>query len=229
MNGTDASSFGALTVRDFLQRLASADPVPGGGSASAVAAGLAAALVAMVASLSQDRPRYAEHAALHVEVRDRGRDLAERFVELADSDAVAYARFAQALKLPKDGEGDGRARTEALQDAARRAAEVPLETVEACLEVVLATEALAGRSNRNASSDLNVGAMLAAAAARGAAANVLVNLPSLDESDPFVGEATVRVDTLLHEIERLAQRTREVVLSGEVREPLAAAPVAGPV
>ena len=220
MHDPDSASFADLTIRDFVRRLASAEPVPGGGSASAVTASLAAALVAMVASLSQDRPKYAEHAGLHAEIRGRGAILAAGLIELADADADAYSGFAAALKLPRDGDEAGSARAAALQDAARRASEVPLETVEMCLDVVAAAEALAGRSNRNASSDLNVAAMLAAAAARGAAANVLVNLPSLDRADPFVGQATVRVDELIHEIERLAQRTREVVLSGETRAPL---------
>jgi len=209
-----------LRLRDFVARLASGDPVPGGGSASAVAASLGAALVAMVAELSQGRPRYAVHNALHAEVRDRGKALADRLLALADADAVAYARFAAAMKLPQDDDAQLESRAAAMREAAREAAEVPLLTVEACLEVVASTEALAGRSNRNAASDLNVAALLAEAAARGAAANVMVNLPSLDEGDPFVDEATTRVDGLLHDIGRFASVTRSQVLSGTAREPV---------
>jgi methenyltetrahydrofolate cyclohydrolase len=220
MHETDEERFGEIPLRAFVERLASGEPVPGGGSASAVAASLGAALVAMVAALSENRPRYADHAALHEESRRLGQSLAGRLLELADEDAAAYCAFASALKLPRESPDDAAARQAAMRSAAKIAAEVPLECVEVCLQVVAAAEALAGRSNRNAASDLNVAALLAEAAARGAGANVLVNLPSLDPSDPFVGEATARVEAVLQEIGRLAELTRATVLSRVARAPV---------
>ena len=207
-----------MTVSEFVDKLGSSEPVPGGGSASAVAAALGASLVRMVASLSAGRPRFAEHEDLLQWAMGSGDELAGRFLTLADEDAAAFADFAAAMKLPKTTEAETEARRTAMRSAARRASEVPLACVEACLELAGVAEALAGRSNPNASSDLNVAALLAEAAARGAAANVLINLPSI--GDPEVeGVLTARVSELLSAIEDLATQTREAVGSGEPAEP----------
>jgi formiminotetrahydrofolate cyclodeaminase len=216
-----SSRFRDLTLESFVDRLASAEPVPGGGSASAVAAALGASLVSMVASLSVGRPRYAEHAALLEAWADRGHGLASRLLDLADEDAAAYAAFSAALKLPKETDAEKALRGEALHAAARVAAEAPLRCLEACREVVLGAEALAGRSNVNASSDVAVAALLAEAAGRGAAANVLVNLPATGD-EAFAADMSVRVDELLGEIERLALAAREVVRAGIARPAVAA-------
>jgi methenyltetrahydrofolate cyclohydrolase len=217
----DETRFADLTVGEFAERLASSQPVPGGGSASAVAASLGASLVAMVASLSEGRPRYAEHEALHATAKEVGNELSRRLLALADEDANAFARYAGALKLPRETDEDRAARSVAMQDAARAAAEAPMRCVEACLEVAIAAEALAGRSNVNASSDVNVASLLAEAGARGAAANVLVNLSAAGDPD-WADAMTNRVGALLDQIGSLAAATRETVASGQPRDPITA-------
>jgi formiminotetrahydrofolate cyclodeaminase len=215
--------FGSLPLDAFIDRLASSDPVPGGGSASAVAGSIAAALVAMVASLSTGRPRYAAHAATHEWAAGEGRRLADRLLALADDDSTAYGRFAATMKLPRETDRERTAREKALQAAALACSEVPLDCVEACRDLVAAAEVLAGRSNVNAASDLVVAALLGEAAARGAAANVRINLPSLGD-DALAGSLGRRVEGLLAEVVDLAARTRAVVASGVARDPLPVVP-----
>ena len=125
--------------------------------------------------------------------------LADELFALADEDAAAYAACAFALKLPREAFADKEFRDRQIRETAQVAAEVPLRSVERCHDVLLLAEALAGRSNVNASSDLRVAALLAEAAGRGAAENVLVNLPLIGTTE-WTQAAEARVAVLLEDL-----------------------------
>jgi methenyltetrahydrofolate cyclohydrolase len=226
----EPQSFRELTLGDFAGRLASPDPVPGGGSASAAAAALGASLVAMVATLTQGRPKYVAHAPLCATVEPAAKALASELLDLADEDARAYAACAFALKLPREAFADKEFRDNQIRATAQVAAEVPLRCVERCIDALRLAELLAGRSNLNASSDLRVASLLLEAAADGAAANVLVNLPLIGEND-WTRATAAEVAELMREAAALAQAIRGIVASGETRSPvdaLAPAEASGP-
>lgn len=188
-----------------------------------MSAALAASLVAMVATLSQGRPKYAEHSDLHAAAQPEANRLADELFVLADEDAAAYAACAFALKLPREAFADKELRDRQIRETAQVAAEVPLRSVERCHDVLLLAEALAGRSNINASSDLRVAALLAEAAGRGAAENVLVNLPLIGTTD-WTQAAEARVGVLLEDLAATAARVHDIVVSGERRSRLTALP-----
>jgi formiminotetrahydrofolate cyclodeaminase len=214
----DELRFADLTVGDFVARLASGEPVPGGGAASALAASLAAALVAMVARLSVGRPKYAVYASTHERAIPAADTLAARFLTLADEDAAAYAGFAAAMKMPRETAAEQDARRTALRDAARAASIAPMEIVRSCHRLAHEVESMAGRSNLNASSDIAVAALLTDAAAQGAAANVLVNLPTVAD-EAFETEMTQELVRYLAVIGEVTSRAREITGGGKLREP----------
>jgi formiminotetrahydrofolate cyclodeaminase len=220
MENTRAASvsFSDLSVAKFVERLASSEATPGGGSASAVAASIGAALISMVAGLSTGRPKYAAYQATLARCLAVGTALTTDFLELADRDAAAYAAYSAALKLPRETETQQMHRQAAISAAARAAADAPWECVNACVGLLVAAESLAGRSNVNASSDVLVAALLGEAAARGAAENVRINLPATGD-DLYAEEMNQQLDSALHEIAAIAARTREVVLSGQAQDP----------
>ncbi len=215
---TDPTRFADRTISAFSEALASADPVPGGGSASAVVAGLAASLVAMVARLSEGRDRYAPYTATRERVLASAEAARTAFLDLADADAAAFAAFGAARRLPRESATEIAARDAAIGAAARHAAEIPLEIVRRCHLLVEETESLAGRSNLHAASDLDVAALLCHAAARGAAANVIVNVPFI--ADRQLGDALIaEVGARLQAIDAAAARVRATVASGTLRSP----------
>ncbi len=207
-----------MTLGGFVEALASKAPVPGGGAAAAVSAALGASLTAMVVRLSLDRPKYADHSALHAEALERSDAARARFLELADADATAYAAYRAARSLPHETEQETEAREAATREAARGAAQVPLEVVKACHAQVELVERVVGRTNLYVASDLDVAALLLDSAARAAAANVRVNLGAIGD-EGFASAVNVELDQRLQQIQSTADRARERVAKGTLRRP----------
>ena len=171
----------ALSVDEYLRRLASGDPTPGGGSASALAGALGAALVSMVCNLTIGRERYADFEADARQIQAESEALLERLQRGIDEDAAAYDGVMAAYRLPRGSDDERAARSTAIQEATHTAAVVPLSLAEASSGVIDLAERALGRTNPNAASDLAGAALLGVAALDGAAANVEVNLSSLND------------------------------------------------
>lgn len=184
-----------LTIKEFIQKVLSNDPVPGGGSVSALNGALAASLAAMVANLTVGRKKY-------VEVNDIMEELAARFEKLSgelladvDRDSEAYDRVFSAFKLPKETEEEKAARSEAIQRETKYAAQVPMEVARAVHAVLPMIETVARKGNSNAVTDACVSMMCARTAILGALLNVRINLTSIkDES--FVKEMAEEADRI---------------------------------
>lgn len=192
----DSTQLTDLPLDEFLERLGSSDPVPGGGSAAALAAAMGAALVAMVAELTIGRPAYAEHEATIRHLRFDALDRRTELLSLAQQDATAYDAVVRARHMPKDLEVERTARTDALQKAMSEAARIPLRAAVVASEVLDLAERIAPIGNRNAASDAGVAAQLAAAGLRGALLNVRINLPYLADDDPFLQSAPIEIARL---------------------------------
>jgi methenyltetrahydrofolate cyclohydrolase len=216
--GDSNRTFRDLTVGDFVDQLASPAPVPGGGSASALSGAFAAALVRMVVALSLDKPKYAPYDASLRRADELATRAQERLLTLADDDAAAYARLSTAFKMRRETAEEQGVRQTAIRVGARDAALAPFQVLQTCWDVLVAAESVAGRSNVNARSDTASAASLAEAAARGAAANVLINLPMTGDEE-FNGETSASVVGLLEQVADLAARAQEASGTDELRDP----------
>ncbi len=166
-----------LTLRAFSDQLASDAPVPGGGSAAAYAGALGAGLAAMVAYIALKK---GDDAALRDYIGEVD-NLRNDFLRLVDDDSAAYGRVAEAMKLARGTDEEKRARTERLQAALLAASRVPLEIAKTSRRLLDACERGMAKAPAAAISDIGVGALMADAALRGAAMNVMINLSSVKD------------------------------------------------
>ncbi|MBP2475329.1 formiminotetrahydrofolate cyclodeaminase [Crossiella equi] len=198
-------------VEDWLSRLASAGPAPGGGAAAAMHAAMAAALVEMVCNFTVGRPNYAEHEELVRRVCAQATELRRQAVELADADARAFTSVTEAYKLPKDSEQERVARSVAVQNALVMAAAVPVRTAEVASQVLELVERIIGRSNTAVLSDLAVSASSAGAALASASVHVEVNRVSIDSPEVVerLGDAVARIEKAIESAHRIAADVRE--------------------
>jgi formiminotetrahydrofolate cyclodeaminase len=165
-----------LTTAELLDRIASPDPTPGGGSAAALAGAVAAALVTMVAAMPKTRTGSGDERRRLDDVLASARAEGERLRRLVDEDAAAYQAVIAARRLPRETEGEKAARQQAVEAATSAATDVPLRTARACLAVLQQAVAAAEHGNPNARSDATSAAALAWAGLAGALENVRINL-----------------------------------------------------
>ncbi len=199
-----------LSLEDFSSAVASLEPVPGGGSVSALAGALAAALAAMVASLTIKKEQYADRSPLMQKLGAEAGRLQAELLNAVDRDAESYRQVLGAFRLPKTTAEEKQKRGAAIQAAFRQATEVPLQVAEAALKVLDLAGDATRLGNPDMVTDAGVGVVLARSAALGALMNAKFNLSSLKDRD------------LVNDLEaRIAHLKQDVFLKeAEILEPL---------
>lgn len=175
-----------LSIADFLERLAAATPTPGGGSAAALTASIAASLVAMVAALTLHSQKQRESQDLELvgqmqAISEEARQVRDRLLVLTDADAAAFERVMAAYKLPKASEAERAQRERAVQAALKHATEVPYEVALCARRVLELAEVVVLKGLKSAVSDARAGVYLAEAALQAALLNVEINLQSIQD------------------------------------------------
>lgn len=189
------------SVTDFTKCLASPAPVPGGGSASALAGALGVALGDMVGELTVGKEAYAGARDELRALMARAQELRVRLLACVERDASAFEQLSKAYRIPKDDP----ARDEAMETCLRGAAAVPLEILELCCEAIELQEAFAEKGGRLVISDAATGAALCWGAMYGAAVNVKVNT-KLMKDRAYAGRINARVDEKMDKYWRIAER-----------------------
>lgn len=203
-------SLSELRLDEFLARLSSPAPTPGGGSASALAGATSAALLHMVLELTRPGPEGPDEAEL-AELTTAAAGWQSELLRLVELDAAAYDSVVAARRLPKGTDREREARSVQVAAAVREATRVPLDIVRRAGEVLELARRVVRIGNRNALSDVGVAALLAGVAARGGGMNVRINLPALPDDDPLRREAAADLERLLTDAESAEREVHAAV------------------
>ncbi len=200
------------SVREYLDKLASNLPAPGGGSGAALAGALGAALGSMVANFTVGKERFSD-----VEEQVQGslsllNELRGELMALVDEDVTAYEAVGAAYRLPRATEEERARRDEAIEEALQAAAGVPQRIVRAATAAVKAAGDLTDIGNPNLISDVGCAVRLAQAAVDCAWLNVVVNLVLIRDAD-FVAQMQSEMDQLRAEARPLADQVFEKVVA----------------
>ena len=202
----------SMPLDGFAAALASGDPVPGGGGASALCAAVAAALGGMVTSLTIGKKKYAAVEGEMLALREELAELRVSLLELVELDALAFAPLAAAYRMPVETEQQRAEKEISLEAALNGASGPPLEIMRLCARVAAIIWPLAQKGSRLAVSDAGAAAALCAAAMRAASLNVYINAAAMkdaraartliDEADALLESGAALADSVYESVRR---------------------------
>jgi formiminotetrahydrofolate cyclodeaminase len=199
-----------VEIDAYLDRLASDEPVPGGGSAAAIVASLGAALVAMVGRITARGRKFAEFASTAEELVRRADTVRKALEEARERDERAFTAVVEAQALPKLDDAQRAARTQALQNALTEAADAPLSCAALAGDVIKLSQDIAAAGNTGLASDVGCAAEFGAAALAACAYNVRVNHLYMRDQDAIARQSSA-LETIERESFARAKAVRELV------------------
>jgi glutamate formiminotransferase / formiminotetrahydrofolate cyclodeaminase len=201
-----------MNLREFANETASDSPAPGGGSISAYAGSLGAALATMVANLSAHKRGYEDRFEYFVNHAEKGQELKDRLLFLVDEDTRAFNGIIDAVRLPKSNDEEKAARKQAMTEATKYAIEVPYQVMQTAAEVLPLAKEMVLNGNPNSKSDAGVAALCGLAAVKGAYMNVMINCKDLDDKS-YVDDIRQKAKTLLNQCEAWAEEIEREMMN----------------
>ncbi|MDO4692323.1 MAG: cyclodeaminase/cyclohydrolase family protein [Porphyromonadaceae bacterium] len=191
-----------LNLQDFILETSGSEPVPGGGSISALNGAIAGALTQMVANLTIGKKRYMEVEDEMRQLASKAEALRTELVADIDRDSDAYRLVFEAFKLPKETDEEKAYRSQQIQERTKLAANIPMAVARRAHELLTLAETVVAKGNSNAITDGCVAMMCARTAVLGALLNVRINLTSITD-EPFVRALAEEADRL--EVDAMAR------------------------
>jgi glutamate formiminotransferase/formiminotetrahydrofolate cyclodeaminase len=199
-------------MKGFTDSVAANTPTPGGGSVSALAGALSAALGAMVCGLTIGKKKYLDVSEELKVVLKKIEALRPELLFLIEKDARSFEQVLLARRLPKYTEFEIGQRNAKIQEATLAASLVPLEVMEKTMTIMEFLPVIAEKGNVNSISDVGVASLMALSAVKGASMNVRINLPGL-EDEACRNDLAQRAQATLAKAGELFDKTEKIVES----------------
>jgi formiminotetrahydrofolate cyclodeaminase len=183
---------------DFVFKLASNTPVPGGGGASALVGAIGMALGDMVGSLTLGKKKYADVKEDIERLKIQAGEIERELLHLIERDAEVFEPLSRAYGLPKETEEEQAHKAQVMEAALKEACSVPLSIMERCCEAILLIEEFAQKGTAIAISDAGCGAACCRAALTSASMNVFINTKAMTDR-AYAEEINRKASAMLEE------------------------------
>ncbi|WP_333860351.1 cyclodeaminase/cyclohydrolase family protein [Clostridium sp.] len=190
---------------DFVEVLGSKDAVPGGGSVSALAGSLGAALGSMVCNLTLGKKKYAEYEEKLEFILQKTYKLQRELLNMVDEDAKCFLPLSQAYGMPKNTKEEKAIKEKVLQKCLKDACGVPVNIIKKAYDTIKLHEILVDGCSELVISDIGVGVQCLRAAIVGAKLNVIINLSSINDKE-YVYRVKSEIEPLVREGIEIADR-----------------------
>ena len=195
-----------LSTDDLIQAISQNSPAPGGGSVSALAGSLGAALLSMVSLLTYDKKEYFSKRTKMSRLGEMAHKYQKRLKELVDEDTDAFDSVMDASRLPEKSKSEIKFKKQELFKAYKIATDTPLEIAIISLEIIKLSIDLIKYGNPNSVTDAHVAAEVGLAGVRGGCVNVMINLSSFDKISDYDAKIEEKIECLLKESNRLHRK-----------------------
>ncbi len=170
-------------IPDFVEVLASKEPVPGGGGAAALCGAVGCALGNMVGSLTVGKKKYADVEEEIIELKAKSDELQKRLLSLIDEDAAGFEPLSKAYGLPAETDEEKAHKKEVLEKCSKEACEVPLKIMASCCEAIDIISEFAAKGSVLAVSDAGCGAIICKSALYAASLNIFINTKGMEDRE----------------------------------------------
>lgn len=179
-----------LSIKNYIDILSSKEPMPGGGTTSALTSAMGVSLYLMVINLSIDKDKFKDHREDLLKCREELEDLKNQLVSLIDQDVFAYESMIQVYNIKATTENEKIDKETKKQEALAKCAEPPMKVIQLSLACMEYATRLFGNTTKSAESDLIVGTLNLKSAIKSSYQNVLVNVKYMKDQEQAEGLKT---------------------------------------